>query len=401
MAVAAVGTGLSLWGSSLWEGPPGGSKGKEAAKKPTPAWETDLAELGVPNAMESGFSCTATSDRDLLCQDGGRLVLKLNPANGKILWSYDRPATTEVSVGVEEFDGKVYTQARETADGDGDGIVALDLATGKVERRFEVPDLRDGFVATDSGVLVQSGPKELWLLNAKNPRPLARWKAGDDEIESIASNGKSVVMTVSSHEDDRAFAHISLEATDSSLSEHLAYAFAEGAPDAPRPPLRPIGAGTSTLYFAEGGSGPADEYVAVDRTDPETGIDLWKRIPLKSPTDLPMTVADDFAYAPSSNGMITAVDCRRDRIAWHKDSGARGISQLAVREGKIFLTDAQGRLHTLDALTGRHLSMGKPHRGSRDADSRNDPPPPVLIGDAAYVITPGNTLYRTPLPTRK
>lgn len=80
-----------------------------------------------------------------------------------------------------------------------------------------------------------------------------------------------------------------------------------------------------------------------------------------------MTVADDFAYVPSS--AITAVDGRRDRIAWRKGSGARGLSSLAVEEGTIFLTDAQGRLHTLGALTGRHRSTGKAHRGSMDANS--------------------------------
>ena len=87
------------------------------------------------------------------------------------------------------------------------------------------------------------------------------------------------------------------------------------------------------------------DYVAVDRSDPDFGTDIWKRVPLQHPTDLPMTVADDFAYVPSS--AITAVDGRRDRIAWRKGSGARGLSSLAVEEGTIFLTDAQGRLHTL------------------------------------------------------
>ncbi|MGI5466274.1 hypothetical protein [Streptomyces sp. CA-132043] len=50
-----------------------------------------------------------------------------------------------------------------------------------------------------------------------------------------------------------------------------------------------------------------------------------------------------------------------------------------MQDGKLLLSDAQGRLHTLDALTGRHLSTGAPHRGSMDAETQRHAPPPVVI----------------------
>ncbi|MEJ8651143.1 PQQ-binding-like beta-propeller repeat protein [Streptomyces sp. MS1.AVA.3] len=397
VVVAAVSGGIRLWASSRSESLTDGGD-KNTAGKSTPGWEIDLAKLGAPNALKSGFRCAAATDGDLLCTGSSRGVLKLNAATGKERWRYQGSGSLAWSERtVVEHDGSVYALARQTGLGEGKGIVALDPATGRVKRTYEVPDPRR-FAVTDSGVLVQNGARELRRFNAKSPRTQSRWKTDADEIAGVTSNGKQVVVSTYVREGKEYASRIEL--TNSSISEHLSVGIAVS--EAPRFPLEFIGRGTShsALYLAE--EDPiGHDYAAADRFDPSGIGDTskpWLRVPLKTPTDLPMTASDDFVYAPASDGTITAVDCRRDRVAWRKDSQARGISEVAVHDGKLLLSDAQGRLHTLDAITGRHLSTGKPYRGSVDADPRFPVPAPVVIGKAVYVVTPGNTLYRTPLP---
>ncbi|TJZ59098.1 hypothetical protein FCH28_02895 [Streptomyces piniterrae] len=397
VVVAAVSGGISLWAGSRSESLADGED-KNTAGKSTPGWETDLTKLGAPNALKSGFRCTPATDGDLLCTGSSRGILKLNAANGKERWRYQGSGSlARYERTVVEQDGSVYAPARKTGLGEGKGIVALDPATGRVKRTYEVPDPRRVAV-TDRGVLVQNGAKELRLFNAKSPRTLARWKTDADEITGVSSNGKQVVLNANVREDKEYASHIEL--TTSGLGEQGAVGIVQE--ESPRFPLEFIGRGTShtALYFAEGDRDTSG-YHAVDRFDPSHNANAvmqpWLRVPLKTPTDLPMTASDDFVYAPASDGTITAVDCRRDRIAWRKDSQARGISEVTVHDGKLLLSDAQGRLHTLDAITGRHLSTGKPHRGAVDADPRFPVPAPVVIGKAVYVVTPGNTLYRTPL----
>ncbi|MBP2066176.1 PQQ-binding-like beta-propeller repeat protein [Streptomyces iranensis] len=396
VAIAAVGAGIGVWRDSLWERPPADSKAKKDAKNSAAAWETDLAQIGVANALENEFRCTAAADKDLLCMMGEN-ILKVDSANGRVRWRFgDQTFAESGLVGAVESDGAVYAQARKSESSQSDGIVALDPATGRVKRTYAVPDPGGPLVVTDSGVIVRSGTGELRLVNARSPRTLARWKVDAGEIGEVASNGKEVLVTVN----ERNSGDWHMEATNSSLSTHLMSSFAEGK-DVPRPPLSPIGNGIDTFYLAGGTSGSG--YEAVYRSAPGgngTAMDFWRRTPLNSVTNMPMTASDDFVYAPSTDGTITAIDCRRDRVAWRKDSGARGISEVAVKGGKLLLSDAQGRLHSLDALTGRHLSTGAPHRGTMDADSQRHAPAPVVIGKSIYVVTPGNTLYRTSLPVQ-
>uniref|UniRef100_UPI0011E03973 protein kinase domain-containing protein n=1 Tax=Streptomyces sp. WAC01526 TaxID=2588709 RepID=UPI0011E03973 len=396
VAVAAVGAGIGVWGAFLRDRPSADSEAKEDRKKPAAPWEINLAHIGVANAIQSEFRCTGAADKDLLCTLG-EAILKVNSANGTVRWRIDQRTSAESEfVGMAEFDGAVYAQARKTARHQSDGIVAVDLVTGHVKRRYAVPKPSGPLVVTDSGVLVRSGSKELRLLNAQSPRTLARWEVDSGEIEEVASNGKKVLVTASGRDD---WGDWHMEETNSSLGTHLMMAFAEGE-EAPRPPLSPIGNGTDTYYFAGGTNGMGHKEVYRSAPDGNgTGMDFWRRTPLNPATDMPMAASDDFVFAPSTDGTITAIDCRRDRVAWRKDSGAHGISEVTAKDGKLFLSDAQGRLHTLDALTGRHLSTGAPHRGSMDADSQHYAPPPVVAGKYVYVVTQGNTLYRTPLPT--
>ncbi|MEV7356519.1 PQQ-binding-like beta-propeller repeat protein [Kitasatospora sp. NPDC091276] len=110
------------------------------------------------------------------------------------------------------------------------------------------------------------------------------------------------------------------------------------------------------LYLsASAGAASTVSASTVSALDAATGRVLWQRDDLGHPGVQPAPVADG-TLCLLDNDRVVAVDAGTGRSRWTSsvpDGLGRGMSTMAVADGRVYVALNDGRLHALDLATGR------------------------------------------------
>lgn len=102
-------------------------------------------------------------------------------------------------------------------------------------------------------------------------------------------------------------------------------------------------------------------------------------------TRLPMALDEQNLYVVSNLGELAALDIETGNIVWHREMfQGHGISPPVVLDGRVIIGDSEGRLHSLDPLSGQLIDTRKLFSGAVLAIVEN--------GQAAAVYTSRNEL---------
>ncbi|MHC4640080.1 MAG: PQQ-like beta-propeller repeat protein [Planctomycetota bacterium] len=85
-------------------------------------------------------------------------------------------------------------------------------------------------------------------------------------------------------------------------------------------------------------------------------------------------------------GMLSCVDAASGKRIWESRRVDRSLSNVAVDDGLLYISDFSGRLHCLNADTGEHYWLHELGAGTWSAS-------PVVVGDKVYISTERNELW--------
>ncbi|MFD4536432.1 PQQ-binding-like beta-propeller repeat protein [Kitasatospora sp. NPDC058397] len=275
----------------------------------TPRWS---AKVTSHNPADSNFGWPIAAGDGLVCVTTDSHVHALDAASGAVRWAVPAPGgylsgwTDGPTVSGDVFvtcDGRVHS---------------YDAATG--EARWSSPLEAACVPAVAGGTVYLAAPAGgISALDAKTCE--RRWEQ--------PAVGKLV---------DRPVVH-----------EGVLYLSTSAAP-------APTGA-TSTASTASASTASASTASAstVSALDAATGRVLWQRDDLGHPGVQPAPVADG-TLCLLDNDRVVAVEASTGRSRWTSsvpDGLGRGMSTMAVADGRVYVALNDGRLHTLDLATGR------------------------------------------------
>ncbi|WP_129841710.1 serine/threonine-protein kinase [Streptomyces sp. RFCAC02] len=387
VALAVAGGGV--WVVAPWDD--GGTAARETQDAETRdeaaefrPWELDLRDLGVLDAATGGFSC-APADDGLLCSAGGQLTVLLGP-DGTERFRHEGPRDAYGGPTAVTDGGAVYARSDK-------GVVVLG-PDGAERGEIDAPEAAGSLHLLAGGTLaLRNGDSTLRFYRTDGLAPAGVWEAPGRYVTATAAHGDRLLVETRD--------------TASGGAPELMLLDPAGRPLWPVPVTPPPEtAGALELIGMDGGAAYFQE---LDPEVPVTtavlrlaldggGADAWTRTPLPVPAEPRGVVADGTVYASSLNGRVTAVDAAAGKVLWDRDTGVRVMSRPAARDGALYVSDGEGRLHRLPADGGTADRRGAAHPGTPGLGSDGSAPAPVVTDTGvAYVVTLGNTLYATPV----
>ncbi|MEU1078588.1 serine/threonine-protein kinase [Streptomyces sp. NPDC005878] len=365
VAGAVVGVRMAGGGDG---GDGGASRGVEAgAGQMFTPWVVPLAGRGSGNRAPA---CSLGGGA-LYCAAPGVTAARLDPANGRVLWSVK--ATGAAGRVADDGQPRISGGLVLVAPPGAGRIEALDPATGA--RRWTRPVPAHGALAFgDTSVLFTTGGGEVRCLDSASGEERWRGRPAAANAQWVAAPGGGALYAVSVAP-DAATSLVSAVAPDTGK-----VLWTKRLPGS----LGAVGAsgGALTLLAVD-----ADSFTtAVVRLDTASAARTVRRAALPAPVDQAQAAVDgDTVYVFGAGGALLAVDTRRGAQVWRLETGAARASRPVVGGGRVYVTASDGRLLAVDA--GRGVLVGQ--TGPRMASGRDtfaaSLPAPVVGGAGAGV----------------
>jgi len=398
----AVGGALGIRESVSPETPSAGST--EAGPESFQPWSTALR--GIPET-EAGTGPQATppvcvsGGGALYCSAPGVPAARLDPADGRIMWSY-RAEGAGGGEGEGRSDATVTAAAGGIGDGpvagvkappalsggllhvtDGGRLAALDPLSGRRSWGADLSAYTAVVHSADTTLLVGEGGVVRALDSATGEE---RWSS---EIGGLGtqwiggSAGAGILYTVTPSDDGTA---TRVSAVSVERGTVLWTRSAAGN-------LSPFSAPDGALYLL---STDADQLVdAVVRFD--SGRRSARRVALPAPLDRASAAeSGGVVYLSEVGGSLVAVDTRRagkGSELWRLETSVSRPSRPVVAGGRVYLTAPDGRLLATDAHDGEPLGQTRPRLGADTARVVSELPPPVVMDGAVYAGAPDGSVF--------
>ncbi|MFD8745057.1 PQQ-binding-like beta-propeller repeat protein, partial [Streptomyces sp. NPDC059616] len=375
-------------GGSDGSGGQGGAKGSAEEFAP---WRTALRTTGRSTPVcspaggsgtETGGSGTAVSGPPaaLYCATGGIGVSRLDPADGRVLWSRraeaDAPAVGVVSVS----GGLVHTAVP------GGKLRAYDPAKGEQVWDADLsPYLGTPFGAGDTLLLVaEDGTTEaldsatgvsLWRhALAGHQRPdYALYDAGTGLAYAFehSAYGSSTLVT----------------AVDATTGHPAWQRRLDGM-------LTPVGTSDGALVLTSM-NGDA-QTVGLVRYDPARGRAVRTALPFRM-NEPEVVMGGDTAYLLAHGGTLVAVDTRPaggEAVRWQLETAAGRTSAPVLAAGnRLYFSAADGRLLAVDTQHGKLLGQTAPRLRNGRLTYSSALPAPVAAGRTVFGTAPDGSVF--------
>ncbi|MBT2403365.1 serine/threonine-protein kinase [Streptomyces sp. ISL-87] len=382
-AAAAAGLGLLLAGGAaagyLRFGAAAEPSGQVAAEK-TGQPAAGAARF-APWAVSLGSRASACSwESALYCSGPGLAAARLDPENGRALWSVraEQGATNTAAPLVNG--GLVLTVPA------GSGLLrALDPATGAERWKRSLPQ---GAKTVPAGtrVLITNADGKATALDAATGA--VQW------AKQIGGVGSAwVTGAVTGADRPGGFLYVCSPSADGRSTQVSEVDPASGAVLAQvrvAGLVEPVGMSNSGLYLLAVDAGLMTH--AVIRVDSQSHAVRSTR--LSTPLlEAQATVGPDgVAYLFGTSGALVAVG--RDREEWRLETGVTTASRPVLGDGRVYLTALDGRLLAVDAKSRRLVGQTKPRMAAAGGQTYAATlPAPVVAEGRVYATAPDGSVF--------
>ncbi|MCX4731361.1 PQQ-binding-like beta-propeller repeat protein [Streptomyces sp. NBC_01363] len=382
--VWAVGAGFDLGGSGGADGS-GGTKGSAEAFAP---WRTPLRTAGKATPVcspvdGSGESGKEASDRSaaLYCAAGGAGVTRLDPADGRVLWSR-RPAGDSPSVGVVSVSGGLVHTAVP-----GGKLRAYDPAKGEQVWDADLsPYLGTPFDAGDTLLLVAEDGTTEALDSATG---VSLWRhplAGHQRPDYALYDDRTGLAYAFEHS---AYGSTTLVTAVDATTGHTGWQRRlDGM-------LTPVGTSDGALVLTAM-NGDA-QTVGLVRYEPGTRRVVRMALPLRM-NEPEVVLGGDTAYLLAHGGTLVAVDTRPAdggrTVRWQLETAAGRTSAPVLATGnRLYFSTADGRLLAVDTEHGKLLGQTGPRLRNGRLTYSSALPAPVAAGRTVFGTAPDGSVF--------
>ncbi|WP_326766252.1 serine/threonine-protein kinase [Streptomyces sp. NBC_01591] len=377
----AAGAGFDLGGSG-GSGESGGAKGSAEEFAP---WRTSLRTAGkaTPVCTPAGRSGEEASDPPaaLYCAASGIGVTRLDPADGRVLWSR-RAAEDTPSVGVVSVSGGLVHTAVP-----GGKLRAYDPARGEQVWDADLsPYVGTPFDAGDALLLVaEDGTTE--ALDSATGVSLWRHALAGHQRPDYALYDAGTGLTY-------AFEHSAYGSTTLVTAVHATTGRTawqrrlDGM-------LTPVGTSDGALVMTAM-NGDA-QTVGLVRYEPEERNVVRMALPFRM-NEPEIVLGGDTAYLLAHGGTLVAVDTRPAEggktMRWQPETGAGRTSAPVLATGnRLYFSAADGRLMAVDTEHGKLLGQTSPRLRNGRLTYSSALPAPVAAGRTVFGTAPDGSVF--------
>ncbi|MEV5950032.1 serine/threonine-protein kinase [Streptomyces sp. NPDC051993] len=333
--------------------------------------------------------CSAGPDgHSLYCAAPGVAVARLDPLDGKILWSVPGAAGAMLSDDLAPVvaGGRVLVRTP-----GGGALRAYDPGTGKQVWSVDV-SAYSGMRPAGDTVLLSASDGGVTALNSLTGTPRWHHRIGDRRSQWIVSGALGRGDSPGSG-GGAALAFVATPSADGASTSVCAVDPATGAvrwQSRVDGRLRPVAADGKALFLLPADAGGLTS--AVVRLDTITRA--VRRTPLTSPLDQAQAAADgDTVYVFGAGGALVAVDSVRGGETWRLDTGVARASRPVASDGRVYLTGADGRLLAFDAHKGVLAGQTNPRMNGGRYTFTPALPAPLAAGGRLYAAAPDGSVF--------
>ncbi|MGW3626602.1 protein kinase domain-containing protein [Streptomyces sp. NPDC000880] len=330
---------------------------------------------------ENRTPACASAGSGLYCTAPGIKAARLNPADGKTLWSAktgDSTAQTDEGMTPVLAGGLLQVVVP-----GGGRLEALDPESGEV--RWDVGISRYSTVrpAGDAVLLVADGGLVRAVDAATGEERWTRQRGGRGTqwVASPGGDGPALAATPSA---DGTSTLVS--AVDPASGDLLWEKRVKGA-------LSPVGPAGGFLYLLSANTdGFTDAVVRLDTAGKPRAV----RIPLPAPVDQAQaTVAGDAVYLSGSGGSLVALDTGGTKPAqrWRLETSVTHLSRPATDARAVYVTAGDGRLLAVDAVRGVLIGQTRPRMDDGRYTFASVLPAPVATDGKVFGTAPDGSVF--------
>ncbi|WP_405806949.1 PQQ-binding-like beta-propeller repeat protein [Streptomyces sp. NBC_00210] len=359
--------------------------------------DTTGSAPGAPRAAH-GFSPWSVSLRDgdgenrtpvcaaggsgLYCAAPGIKAARLNPDNGKTLWS--TPAGTTTTQTDEGMTPVLAGGLLHVVAPGGHRLEALDPESGTVRWDLDISPYSSVRHAGSMVLLVTESGRVRAVDAATGKERWTRQRGGRGAqwVSSPGAEGPALAATPSP---DGTSTLVS--AVDPANGELLWQKRVKGA-------LSPVQRVGGALYLlAANSDGFTDAVVRLDTTGRARTV---RRVALPTPLDQAQaTVAGNTVYLSGSGGALLALDTGGSKPAqlWRLETSVTHLSRPAADAHAVYVTAGDGRLLAVDALRGVLVGQTKPRMDDGRYTFASMLPTPLATGGEVYGTAPDGSVF--------
>ncbi|MFC9625551.1 serine/threonine-protein kinase [Streptomyces sp. NPDC056930] len=372
-------------GESEGSGEPGGSGGTKGSAAAFAPWRTPLPTSGstTPVCSSAGGADEEASGPSaaLYCAADGIGAARLDPADGRVLWSRHGPAGDTPSVGVVSVSGGLVHTAVP-----GGKLRAYDPAKGEQVWDADLaPYLGAPFAAGDTLLLVSEDGTTEALDSATGVslwrHPLTGHQRPDYALYDEGS-GLAYAFEHSAYGSTTLVTAVDVATGHAAWQRRL-----DGM-------LTPVGTSDGALVLTSM-NGDA-QTVGLVRYDPERGRVARVALPFRM-NEPEVVVGGDTAYLLAHGGTLVAVDTRPagdGAVRWQLETAAGRTSAPVLATGnRLYFSAADGRLLAVDTERGTLLGQTSPRLRDGKLTYASTLPAPVAAGRTVFGTAPDGSVF--------
>ncbi|MFE7464001.1 PQQ-binding-like beta-propeller repeat protein [Streptomyces sp. NPDC057499] len=368
----AVGSGAVLGGSGGAGAAEGPAKGPAETFSP---WRTPLRTGGGATPV-----CTVADGSAVYCAAGGVGAARLDPADGRVLWSRQPAGSGTAAGAVSVSGGLVHTAVP------GGKTRAYDPARGEqVWAAGLSPYAGTPFAAGDALLLVAEDGTTEALDSATGVSLWRHALAGHRRPDYALYDGRTGLAYAFEHS---SYGSSTLVTAVDAVSGRTAWQRRlDGM-------LTPVGSSGGTLVLTE--MNGDTQTVGLVRYDPGTGKAARTALPFRM-NDPEVAVGGDTAYLLGRGGTLVAVDTRAGgggAVRWQLETAAGRTSAPVLAAGdRLYFSAADGRLLAVDTARGKLLGQTGPRLRDGRLGYSSELPAPVVAGRAVLGTAPDGSVF--------
>lgn len=324
----------------------------------------------------------AAAGSGLYCTAPGIKAARLNPADGRTLWSAktgDSAAQTDEGMTPVLVGGLLQVVAP-----GGDRLEALDPESGEVRWDVDISRYSTVRPAGDAVLLATDGGLVRAVDAATGEERWTRQRGGHGTQWTASADGDGPALAATPSTDGKSTL---VSAVDPASGDLLWEKRVKGA-------LSPVQSAGGFLYLLSADTdGFTDAVVRLATAGKPRAV---RRIPLSAPVDQAQaTVTGDTVYLSGSGGSLLALDTGGTKPAqlWRLETSVTHLSRPAADARGVYVTAGDGRLLAVDAVRGVLIGQTKPRMDDGRYTFASVLPAPVTAGDRVFGTAPDGSVF--------
>ncbi|MFI2352859.1 PQQ-binding-like beta-propeller repeat protein [Streptomyces sp. NPDC019443] len=360
--------------------------GNTAAPAPAvPSAEQTFRPWSVPlrgGDDENRTPVCASAGSGLYCTAPGIKAARLNPADGKTLWSAEAGDSTAQSD--EGMAPVVAGGLLQVVTPGGDRLEALDPESGAVRWDMDISRYSTVRPAGDVALLVTDAGLVRAVDAATGEERWTRQRGGRGSqwVASAGGDGPALAVTPSGDGTSTLVSAVDLADGDLLWEKRV------------KGTLSPARSAGGFLYLLSANTdGFTDAVVRLGTASKPPAV---RRIPLPTPVDQAQaTVAGDTVYLSGSGGSLLALDTGGTKPAqlWRLETSVTHLSRPAADARAVYVTAGDGRLLAVDAVRGVLIGQTEPRMDDGRYTFASVLPAPVAAGDKVFGTAPDGSAF--------